>query len=99
MSTGSDPQETLTKIDSMKEIKIRPRIEENDLLTKIKNIKRLLNRHEVKVDVIFRGREVVYISTGDQILDRIVDATKDVAKVVSRGRKDNICSMFLSPRR
>lgn len=81
----------------MKLIKIRPRIEENDLLTKIRNIKRLLVRHDVKVDVIFRGREIVYMDTGDKILDRIVEETKDISNVVSRGRKGNICSMFLSP--
>lgn len=81
----------------LKEIKIRPRIEEHDLQVKIKNINRLLTKHEVKVDLIFRGREIVYIDAGEKILDRIIEDTE--ATVVSRSRKGNISSMFLVRRR
>lgn len=80
----------------MKEIRIRPRIEEHDLLVKIKSIKRLLIKHDVRVNVIFRGRELLYMDTGEKILDRIVKDLGNLAKVVSRGRKSNFCTMFLA---
>ena len=79
----------------MKEIKIRPRIESHDLLVKINNIRRLVPRHDVRVTVIFRGREMLYINDGEKILDKIVESTQDLAKVISRGRKDNTCVMVL----
>lgn len=80
----------------MKEIRIRPRIEEHDLLVKIKNIKRLLVKHDVRVNVIFRGRELLYMDTGEKILDRIVKELGNITKIVSRGKKGNICTMFLA---
>jgi len=79
----------------LKEIRIRPKIAEHDLLIKIKNVKRLLARDEVRVSVIFRGRELSHIEIGQKILDRIIEETKDIARVKSRSGKGNIYSVVL----
>jgi translation initiation factor IF-3 len=74
----------------LKEIKIRPRIAEHDLLTKIRNVRRLLPKDRVKVSVTFRGREITHADIGDRLLDRVVEDTKDISKVEARFGKGNI---------
>lgn len=72
----------------MKEIRLRPRIAEHDLQTKIRAVRRLIVKDKVKVQVFFKGREFTHIELGTSILDKVVEATKDVAKVEARVEKD-----------
>ncbi|OED34838.1 translation initiation factor IF-3 [PVC group bacterium (ex Bugula neritina AB1)] len=61
------------KIIVVKEVRLRPRIEDNDFYVKIKNIIRFLEHGDrVKVSVIFRGRELGYQSIGRQLLEKVV---------------------------
>ena len=78
-----------------KEVKLRPRIAEHDLLVKIKTARRLLAKSRVKVSVIFRGREMTHTDLGLKLLDRVIEGTKDMARVESRSNKGNIYSMIL----
>jgi len=66
----------------LKEIKVRPKTGEHDLNTKINHIKKFITRKDkVKVTVIFRGREITLTQLGNQLLEKIVEETEEIAIV------------------
>ena len=75
-------------VSKQKEIQIRPRIAEHDFQTKLRAIRRLLVKHEVKVKIFFRGREFTHPEIGGNLLRRVIEETKDIAKVTARYEKD-----------
>lgn len=65
---------------SVKEIQMRPRTEEHDLLTKFRHMADFLLRGDkVKITVMFRGREVAYANQGQAMLRRIIKSVEDYA--------------------
>lgn len=67
------------KVIHIKEIRIKPKIEEHDYQVKLKQLERFLKHHDkVKVSMFFRGREVTHMELGRNILDRL---TKDIAEI------------------
>jgi translation initiation factor IF-3 len=59
---------------TVKEIKLRPKTDTHDFNVKVKRINRFLKEgHKVKIQIIFRGREIVHPETGQEMLQRIVD--------------------------
>ena len=70
------------KIVSLKEIKLRPGTEIHDYNFKIKNAKKFITKGDkVKFTVKFKGREMQHIDLGKNLLNRIVEDTKNIAKV------------------
>ena len=70
------------KTSLLKEIRIKPRVHEHDLETKIKVAKRLLEEGDkVKVNVVFRGREINHPELGLRALQKVVDSLKDMAGI------------------
>ena len=70
------------KIVSIKEIKLRPGTEIHDYNFKIKNAKKFITKGDkVKFTVKFKGREMQHIDLGKNLLNRIVEDTKNIAKV------------------
>ena len=70
------------KIIHLKEVKIRPKTEEHDYQFKLKHVNRFIaDGDKAKVTMMFRGREIVHISIGKAILERMVEDTKDIADV------------------
>lgn len=68
----------------IKEIKIRPKIDEHDLETKLKHIKRFLNKaYRVKVSVIFRGRELTHTDIGLKLLNALAEDVEELGEVES----------------
>lgn len=66
----------------VKEVKVRPKIEEHDMAFKLKHIRRFLaDRDKVKVTMIFRGREMAHQDRGYAILKQMAEALVDVALV------------------
>lgn len=66
----------------VKEIKIRPGIEEHDYQVKMKAINRFLgDGDKVKVTLRFRGREMTHQALGAKILDRVQEDLEKIAKV------------------
>jgi len=66
----------------IKEIKVRPKTDDHDYETKLRHIRRFLaDGDRCKVTVFFRGREIVHKDRGQSILDRVIEDTRDVAKV------------------
>lgn len=70
------------KIVNVKEVKIRPNIEDHDLEVKTKNaVKFLTEGDKVKVTLMFRGREMAHAELGKILLKRVAEETKDIATV------------------
>jgi len=70
------------KIVSLKEIKLRPGTEIHDYNFKIKNAKKFISKGDkVKFTVKFKGREMQHIELGKDLMKRIIEDTKDIAKV------------------
>lgn len=66
----------------LKEIKFRPKTDEHDFQTKVKHLRRFLeDGNRCKVTIFFRGREIVHKDRGKDVLDRVVLALADIAKV------------------
>ena len=62
----------------LKEVKMRPKIDKNDLNTKQRQIEKFLkNGYKVKLTVMFRGREIVHKELGKNILDGLVNDLGD----------------------
>ncbi len=70
------------KVINLKEIKLRPVTEIHDYNFKIKNAQRFLEKGDkVKFTVRFKGREMQHTNLGNELMDRIINDTKNVGKV------------------
>jgi translation initiation factor IF-3 len=70
------------KIVELKEVKLRPNIEDHDLETKAKNAQRFLaDGDKVKVTIMFRGREITHPENGKVLCVRLAQMVKDIANV------------------
>ncbi len=70
------------KTVNVKEVKMRPNIEDHDLEVKTKNaIKFLTEGDKVKVTLMFRGRELAHAELGKKLLARVAETTKDFATI------------------
>jgi translation initiation factor IF-3 len=66
----------------LKEIKLRPKTEDQDLEYKVKRLKEfLLESHKVKVTVMFRGREITHPEQARLLLDKLVALVGDEGQV------------------
>ena len=95
-------KETRKKSHSMelKEVKLRPKIEEHDYQVKFRTAERLIMAGDkVKVTIMFRGREVTYAQQGRRLLDRVATDSNKVAIVEREARLEGRnMFMILSPR-
>ncbi|WP_132082096.1 translation initiation factor IF-3 [Anaerospora hongkongensis] len=70
------------KTFTLKEVKLRPNIEDHDFEVKLKNALRFLeDGDKVKVTIMFRGRELSHPELGKQVLVRMAAEVKEVANV------------------
>ncbi|GAB6273208.1 MAG: hypothetical protein STSR0004_00710 [Peptococcaceae bacterium] len=70
------------RVVDIKEIKLRPNIEEHDFQIKAKNAARFLKEGDkVKATIIFRGREIVHTQLGQKVLKRLAEQVKEVSTV------------------
>ena len=70
------------KIIEVKEIKLRPNIDEHDYQVKMRNVQKFLNSGDkVKVTLRFRGREMAHQELGANVLTRVREETDEFAKV------------------
>jgi translation initiation factor IF-3 len=70
------------KVVQVKEIKMRPGIDQHDYEVKMKNVFKFLdNGDKVKVTLRYRGREMAHQELGMDILNRVKEDTTEVAKV------------------
>lgn len=66
----------------IKEVKMRPKTEEHDFQFKLRHIERFLKEgNKIKVTVVFRGRELAHPDLGRNVVNRIIEGTKEIGKV------------------
>lgn len=88
------------KTFEVKEVKIRPGIEEHDYGVKLKSIQRFLSGGDkVKVTLRFRGREMIYHKQGLEVLKKLETAILSVAKIEQFPRLEGRqMTMVIAPR-
>ena len=70
------------KVTEVKEIRLSPNIDENDLNTKASQAVKFISKGDrVKVSLRFRGREMAHMNNGKEILDAFVEKVGDVCQV------------------
>jgi translation initiation factor IF-3 len=78
------------KIVEIKEIKLRPGIDDHDYDTKMKAVRRFFEEGDkVKVTLRFRGREMAHQELGVKLLERIRNDMAEIVKVESMPRLEN----------
>ena len=88
------------KIVEIKEVKVRPNIDENDYQVKLRAMKSFIEEGDkVKVTLRFRGREMAHQDIGVRVLERIRGDMDPQSKVEQMPRMENRqMIMVLSPR-
>ncbi len=70
------------KVISIKEVKLRPNIEQHDFDVKLKNALRFVQEgNKVKVTIMFRGRELSHPELGKDVLQRVAAELKDLVSI------------------
>ena len=85
----------------IKEIRLSPNIDTNDLNTKVNAARKFITKGDrVKITLRFRGREMAHMNNSKHILDDIAQALADVA-VVDKAPKveGRSMTMFLAEKR
>ena len=84
----------------LKEIKFRPKTDSHDMDFKTKHVRRFLEEgNKCRLVIVFRGREVVHPETGLAVLNKVVEATSDIAAVEVRpSLEGKRMIMILGPR-
>ena len=88
------------KTIEVKEIKMRPGIDQHDYDVKMRSITRFLgDGDKVKVTLRFRGREMVHQDLGMRVLERVRDEVNELAKVEQFPKMEGrLMTMVISPR-
>ena len=88
------------KVIEIKEIKVRPNIDENDYQVKMRAMKSFIEEGDkVKVTLRFRGREMAHQEIGVRVLERIRTEMDPTSKVEQMPRMENRqMVMVLTPR-
>jgi translation initiation factor IF-3 len=88
------------KVISIKEVWIKPNIEEHDFSFKVKNAYKFLkDGDKVKISVRFRGREMHYTSLGEEVLKKFAEAVAEVGTVERKPKLEGRSMiMILNPK-
>ena len=88
------------KVVEIKEIRMSPSIDTNDLNTKIKSaLKFLGDGNRVKVSVRFRGREMAHTNLGEKLLMEFSEACSEAATMEKNPKLEGrFMAMFLTPK-
>ena len=83
MGEGSEKEaKKKQKIVTLKEVKLRPHIEDHDFYVKMKNASKFLGEgNKVKVTIMFRGRELSHPELGMAVLTRFAEELKETASI------------------
>ena len=88
------------KIIEVKEIKMRPSIDEHDYQVKMRSVKRFLGDGDrVKMTIRFRGREMAHQDLGMKVLDRVREDVTEEAKVEQFPKSEGrLMTMVIAPK-
>ena len=89
------------KVTDVKEIRLTPNIDDNDLNTKANQARKFITKGDkVKVSLRFRGREMAHMGQNKQILDDFYALLEDVASVEKPAKMEGrSMSMFLTEKK
>ncbi len=89
------------KTIEIKEVRLSPNIDENDLNTKINMARKFLTKgNKVKVTLRFRGRELAYVNQSKVLLDNFYEKLSDVAVIEKPAKfEGRSMIMFLAEKR
>ncbi|MDR0648867.1 MAG: translation initiation factor IF-3 [Synergistaceae bacterium] len=87
------------KNQTVKEMKMRPKIDQHDYDFKVRAIKGFLeDGHRVKVSIFFRGREMAFLDRGREVLNRVMSDISPLGKVETEPRMEGAyMRMMVSP--
>ena len=88
------------KTIDVKEIKMRPGIEEHDYQVKMRSVRKFLdNGDKVKMTIRFRGREMAHQDLGMRVLDRVRDELDEEVKIEQFPRTEGrLMTMVVAPK-
>ena len=88
------------KIITIKEVKLRPNIEQHDFEVKLKSAQRFIEEgNKVKVTIMFRGRELSHPELGGEVLTKLAKALEEVVTVERAAKLEGKnMTMILSPK-
>ena len=88
------------RVVEIKEIRMSPSIDTNDLNTKIKAAQKFLaDGNRVKVSIRFRGREMAHTNIGEKLLLDFADACAEIASMEKNPKLEGrFMAMFLTPK-
>ena len=67
---------------TLKEIRLRPKIDDHDREIKVKHAAEFIEKgHKVQFTMLFRGREMMHVEQGYQIMEDIVQTMGETAKI------------------
>ncbi len=83
----------------LKEIKFTIKIGEHDFQTKLNRVREFLSDGDmVRISIFFRGREIIHASKGHELLRRVEEEVKDIARVEGQPMaKGKILQMMVVP--
>jgi translation initiation factor IF-3 len=83
----------------LKEIKFTIKIGEHDFQTKLNRVREFLSHGDmVRISIFFRGREIIHASKGHELLHRVEEEVKDIARVDGQPMaKGKILQMMVVP--
>lgn len=89
------------KTVEVKEVRLSPNIDTNDLNTKVNNAKKFISKgNKVKVTLRFRGREMAHVQQSKHILDDFAELLADIASVEKPAKLEGrSMSMVLTEKR
>ena len=89
------------KTVEIKEIRLSPNIDPNDLNTKTQNARKFLEKgNRVKITLRFRGREMAHMAGSKHILDDLAEALSDIATVDKAPKVEGrAMTMFLAEKK
>ena len=88
------------KIIEVKEIKLRPNIDQHDYQVKMKAVRKFIDGGDkVKITLRFRGREMAHVELGTDLLTRVQEDIDDFAKIESMPKMEGRqMTMILAPK-
>ena len=84
----------------VKEVKYRPNISDHDFEFKTRHAREFLQEgNKVKLTLMFRGRQITHPELGLEVLERVFDEVKDIAKIEMASKLEGRnMTMVLAPK-
>ncbi len=88
------------KQSRLKEIRLKPNIDEHDYETKVKQVIVFLKKKDkVKVNLFFKGRQMEHLDLGRKVLDKFINDTQNDGQIEKQpGLEGKIMSFIIAPK-